>query len=71
MQQHAETFEMHPPHLRAAEAELFRRGSADRHLDVPEAARRRVAAWCAAAMRGGAYPLARQYPDVAERDAAV
>jgi len=71
MQQHAETFEMHPPHLRAAEAELFRRGSADRHLDVPEATRRRVAAWCAAAMRGRSYPLAVRYPDAAGADAAV
>lgn len=71
MQQHAEAFEMHPPHLRAAEAELFRKGSADRHLDVPREARHRVAAWCAAAMRGGSFPLRQYYPDVAEADATL
>jgi aryl sulfotransferase len=71
MQEHQEVFEMHPPHLYASDAELFKKGSADRQLDVPEAARRRVAAWCAAAMRGGSYPLRQHYPDVAEADAAV
>jgi hypothetical protein len=71
MQEHQEAFEMHPPHLYAPDAELYKQGSADRHLDVPEEARRRVAAWCAAAMRGSAYPLARHYPDVAEGNAAV
>ncbi|HEX9165063.1 MAG TPA: sulfotransferase domain-containing protein [Gemmatimonadales bacterium] len=71
MQQHAEAFEMHPPHLRAAEAELFRKGSADRHLDVPGEVRRRVGAWAAAAQRGRSYPLAANYPDLAEADAAL
>jgi hypothetical protein len=71
MQEHQEAFEMHPPHLFASDAELFRRGSADRHLDVPEDARHRVAAWCADAMRGGSYPLARHYPDVVQGRAAV
>lgn len=69
MREHAEAFEMHPPHLRAPDAELFRRGTADRHLDVPDESRRRVAAWCAAALQGGSYPLRQYYPDVAATDA--
>ena len=70
MQEHQEAFEMHPPHLYASDAELYKKGTADRHLDVPGEARRRVAAWCARTMRDGSYPHARQYPDVVEGDAA-
>jgi aryl sulfotransferase len=71
MQEHQEAFEMHPPHLYASDAEMYKKGSADRHLDVPEETRRRVAAWCAAAMRGESYPLRQRYPDVPEADAPV
>ncbi|MDX1396827.1 MAG: sulfotransferase domain-containing protein [Gemmatimonadota bacterium] len=65
MSGHAGTFEMHPPHLLATDAELFRKGTADRHRDVPDETRRRVAAWCAREMAGRSYPLAERYPDVA------
>ena len=64
MQEHQEAFEMHPPHILAVDAEMFVRGTADRHLDVPEDARRRIIEWCAARMSGGRFPLARTYPDV-------
>ena len=63
MQQHQEAFEMNPPHILQTDAELFVRGSADRHRDVPEETRRRIAAWCAKEM-AGSFPLARAYPDV-------
>jgi hypothetical protein len=62
MQEHQEAFEMHPPHLLATRAELFVRGSADRHLDVPEAARKRVAAWAAREMEGSSFPMQERYP---------
>jgi aryl sulfotransferase len=65
MERHAEAFEMHPPHILSVEAELFRSGRADRHADVPDEVRRRVARWCAGRMAGGDYPLVERYPDVA------
>jgi aryl sulfotransferase len=64
MQEHKWTFEMHPPHILAVDAELFVRGTADRYKDVPEAMRRRLVAWCTERMSGGSFPLDRAYPDV-------
>jgi len=64
MQLHKDAFEMHPPHILATDAELFVRGTADRHRDVPAEVRRRVAGWCADAMADAQYPLAERYPDV-------
>lgn len=66
MQEHQEAFEMHPPQLLAADAELFVRGSADRFKDVPEETRRRILAWSAQRLRGGTFPLDRFYPDLLE-----
>jgi len=65
MQTYKESFEMHPPHILAIDAELFVRGTADRHKDVPVETRRRILEWSAAAMQGSDYPLDRCYPDVA------
>lgn len=65
MQRYRGTFEMHPPHLLATDAELLVKGTADRHLDVPEETRRRVAAWCAAEMESGDFPIDEAYPDLA------
>lgn len=65
MQRFKETFEMQPPHLLQTDAELFVRGSVDRHRDVPPDVGARVLAWCAAEMDGSDYPLETQYPDVA------
>lgn len=62
MQEHQEAFEMHPPHLLQTNAELFVRGSADRHLDVPEDARRRIAAWAVSEMGDSSFPMAERYP---------
>ncbi|HEV8612122.1 MAG TPA: sulfotransferase domain-containing protein [Gemmatimonadales bacterium] len=64
MQEHQEAFEMHPPQLLGADAELFVRGTADRHRDVPEAMRRRILAWTATRLKGGNFPVERYYPDV-------
>ena len=67
MQEHQEAFEMHPPHLLATNAELFVRGSADRHKDVPEEVRARISAWSVRELEGSTYPLAQMYPDVVGR----
>lgn len=64
MQTHQDTFEMHPPHLLQTNAELFVRGTADRHKDVPAEVRDRIRSWCADAMRDSDTPLDRMYPDV-------
>ncbi|MHC4986770.1 MAG: sulfotransferase domain-containing protein [Planctomycetota bacterium] len=65
MQQHKDAFEMQPPNLLAVEAALFVSGTADRHRDVPDATRERIARWCVGEMAGSAYPLQAMYPDIA------
>jgi len=64
MQEHQEAFEMNPPHLLQTEAELFVRGTADRHRDVPEDARARVSAWCREASAARGLDLPALYPDL-------
>lgn len=62
MQDHADSFEMQPPHLLAIDAELLKKGTADRFRDVPEDARKRVMEWCAERSRALGLPLAELYP---------
>jgi Sulfotransferase domain len=64
MQRHQDAFEMMPPHVLQTRAELFVRGTADRHLDVPEEVRTRVLAWCREITRTSDAPLARVYPEL-------
>ncbi len=64
MQKHQDNFEMHPPHILQTNAELFVSGGANRHQDVPEEVRARIAAWSAAELAGSAFPVARSYPDL-------
>ena len=64
MRTHGRTFEMFPPHILAAQADLFRKGTVDRFRDVPDATRRRINAWCADSLRDSAYPLSTAFPDV-------
>ncbi|MGH7504731.1 MAG: sulfotransferase domain-containing protein, partial [Longimicrobiales bacterium] len=65
MRRHKDAFEMNPPHILQTDAELFVRGTADRHADVPEDTRQRLLAWCAREMEGSDFPLDEVYPDVA------
>jgi estrone sulfotransferase len=65
MQRHQEMFEMSPPHILQTNAEIFVRGTADRHADVPADVRRRIAAWSVDQMKGSDFPLASVYPDLA------
>jgi hypothetical protein len=67
MQEHQEAFEMHPPHLLATNAELFVRGSSDRHKDVPADVQGRIAGWAAKELEGSSFPLGKVYPDVVGR----
>ncbi|MDX2122366.1 MAG: sulfotransferase domain-containing protein [Gemmatimonadota bacterium] len=64
MQEHQDNFEMHPPHILQTNAELFVRGTADRHLDVPEDVRQRILAWSARELAGSDVPVATVYPDL-------
>jgi Sulfotransferase domain len=65
MQTHKDAFEMNPPHLLQTDAELFVRGSADRHKDVPSATRQRILQWCAGQLEESTFPVESAYPDVA------
>jgi hypothetical protein len=65
MQKHKDAFEMNPPHILQTDAELFVRGTADRHKDVPDDVRRRILEWAAKEMAGSEFPLSTAYPDVA------
>jgi hypothetical protein len=65
MQAHQDSFEMHPPHILQTNAELFVRGSADRHKDVPEDVRRRLLAWAGRELAGSGVAVA-AYPDLME-----
>lgn len=64
MQQHQGNFEMQPPHLLQTNADLFVRGTAERHKDVPEDAQRRILSWAARELEGSNFPAAKAYPDV-------
>lgn len=65
MKRNDHAFEMHPPHLLQTRAELFVRGTADRHRDIPADTRERIIAWCAADLERRGVPLQTLYPDAA------
>ena len=62
MRDHADSFEMQPPHLLAIDAELLVKGTADRYRDVPEGVRNEVMAWCSERLANSEFPLANEYP---------
>jgi hypothetical protein len=62
MQENRNAFEMNPPHLLQTDAELFVRGTADRHEDVPADMRSRIIEWSAKRMEEGGVPLENLYP---------
>ncbi|HEX6307088.1 MAG TPA: sulfotransferase domain-containing protein [Longimicrobiales bacterium] len=64
MQEHKDAFEMNPPHLLQTDAEMFVRGTADRHRDVPDETRRRILAWCAAELDASGFDVGRIYPEL-------
>jgi hypothetical protein len=64
MQQYQDNFEMHPPHILQTNAELFVSGKAERHKDVPDDVRQRIASWTSREMAGSDFPLEGAYPDV-------
>ena len=71
MQEHQDSFEMHPPHILQTNAALFVSGKADRHKDVPADVRQRVLAWCARDLADSDFPLADAYPDAASQAGSV
>ncbi len=66
MREHADAFEMNPPHLLQSWAAFFVGGKADRHKEVPEALRQRILTFCSSEMVGSSFPLRRFYADVAD-----
>ena len=64
MQEHRDAFEMNPPHLLQTDAEMFVRGTLDRHRDVPDDMRRRILAWCVDDLAARDVELAEIYPEV-------
>ncbi len=64
MRDHQDLFEMLPPHVLQTKAELFVRGTADRHKDVPAEMRTRILAWAATEMRGSSFLATGAYPDL-------
>ena len=62
MRQHRGSFEMHPPHLMAVDAELLVRGSSDRYQDLPAAVNERIVRWCAAGVAASGFPMKESYP---------
>lgn len=65
MKRHDHAFEMNPPHLLQTEAELFVRGTADRHKDIPADMRQRVTAWCADGLARSGVSAEALYPELA------
>jgi hypothetical protein len=63
MRENRNAFEMNPPHLLQTDAELFVRGTADRHKDVPTDMRQRIVAWCTEKMQANDVPLGLLYPE--------
>jgi hypothetical protein len=64
MQEHKDAFEMNPPHLLQTDAEMFVRGTADRHRDVPDQMRRRILGWCAGDLAESGFDVGQIYPEV-------
>ena len=64
MQEHQDSFEMHPPHILQTNADLFVSGRADRHKDVPPETRQRILAWAAEGLAGSGMEVGEVWPDV-------
>jgi len=68
MKDHEDLFEMAPPTMfSVTSGEYLKSGKASRHEDVAADVRSRILDYCRPALEGGAYPVGRFYPDLAER----
>jgi Sulfotransferase domain len=68
MKDHEELFEMAPPTMFSVTGgEYLKSGKASRDQDVSPELRERILDYCRRALRGAEYPVARFYPDLAER----
>jgi hypothetical protein len=65
MRQHADAFEMHPPHLLQEAGAFFVSGRSDRHRDIPPEVGKRIADWCRRECAANSFPVHRLYPDLA------
>jgi hypothetical protein len=72
MKAHEELFEMAPPTMfSVAGGQFLANGKYERHGDVTPAVRDRIVSFCRSALRGGRYPAARFYPDLADEQSAI
>jgi len=71
MREHADVFEMHPPHLLQAANPFFVSGKANRFVDMPAAVGRRIGDWCLAECDARGVPVRGLYPELARRSSAA
>jgi hypothetical protein len=62
MQEHKNNFEMQPPHVMQTNADLFVRGTADRHKDVAPEVRKRLVPGRPSSSMGAPFRSARLIP---------
>jgi len=68
MRTHASSFLMAPPSLLSSAGRFFVKGTADRHEELPDEVRMRVARGCRQELEEGGVPLASWYPDLFDRE---
>jgi hypothetical protein len=64
MKQHADAFEMHPPHLLQTGNAFFKSGARDRRSDIPPDVRERIRRWSCEASAAAGFAVEELYPDL-------
>ena len=64
MKQHADAFEMHPPHLLQTGNAFFKSGAKDRRSDIPPGVRERIRRWSWEASAAAGFAVEELYPDL-------
>jgi hypothetical protein len=65
MAEHADAFDMNPPHLLRRSSSVFVSGKRSRHRDVAPQVHARLSSWCREELAATGFPLEKLYPDVA------
>lgn len=66
MSEHADCFEMHPPHLLQTDGQFFVSGRATRYRDILPAMAARIARWSGGELVASGVPIDSLYPDLGE-----
>ncbi len=64
MKENEDLFEMSPPNMFSVSGTYFKSGQADRKVDISQAERGRILAFCRERLAGKNYPVKNFYPDV-------